>query len=65
MDQQEQQLAWLTFIVKTDVGGLLSSREPPWEPRGNQEGENRALGVARECFRLGSRLGSRRIRSTA
>ena len=38
MDRQEQQFTWLTFIVKTDVGALFSSREPLWEPRGNQEG---------------------------
>ena len=38
MDQQKQVLAWLTFIVKTEVGGVISSREPLWEPRGNQGG---------------------------
>ena len=41
MDQQTQVLAWLTFIVKTDVGGFPSSREPLWEPRGNREGIKR------------------------
>ena len=38
MQQLQQWEPWLTFVVNNGVGGLLSSREPLWAPRGNQEG---------------------------